>query len=387
MNLMKLMGSARRGAQSLLDSAVRRPGMPGRPPLQQPLGPRPQGSFPGQPPLRFQPPQFPPLRTGAAWPQGQPAGARPRVDIAQLNAAGKQGFNGPRQKLSVEDLGRVLTAGIDPKRVASGELPFSRPQGTPPRRQADSAPARFDGLGAAPGQSPLQTPRPVRRQSMSGPRFDGPRPIAVPPAGQLAGRHNDVDPVVPHFANLERGTARADGNCFFYSMIHHAGPQIARQMGIAEKDLTPQAIRQHIAAEMISNFQMANLGVDNVPMLYGAVLGELREGKKPVSAEQYRAAVGTRLADQSHTLTPNQLTHVAEVAENFSYKDGACDYMPALMAQTFPGLRIVAHTAATTPANEDNYSFKAEGADGVPMSTVRLFLDEGRKHYEPVFDK
>ena len=81
------------------------------------------------------------------------------------------------------------------------------------------------------------------------------------------------------------------------------------------------------------------------------------------------------------------MTHVADVALNFSYKAGACDYMPALMAQTFPGLHIVAHTAATTPANEDNYRYKSDSPGAGPPLTVRLHLDEGLRHYEPVFEK
>ncbi len=214
---------------------------------------------------------------------------------------------------------------------------------------------------------------------------------ARPPEGRDASHINTIEPEVPHFPSLQRGSATADGNCFFHAVTHLAKPLIAAHVGVREEQLTPATVRQHIASDMITRFNELNLGVMEGNELFAVAVPEhLAAHREPVSLDQARAVLVTHLHGQLAGLTPAQLTHVADIAENLAFREGAADSLPLLMAHAFPGLRVAAHGPAVTPQMlENQFSFlhqpHGRGEGAAPEQTVRVYL--AGQHFEPVFEK
>jgi len=213
---------------------------------------------------------------------------------------------------------------------------------------------------------------------------------ARPPEGQNASRLNTVAPGVPHFPNLQRGSAKADGDCFFHSVTHLARPLIASHAGVREDQLTPATVRQHIASDMITRFNELNLGVTEGNELFAAAVDhDLPAHREPVSLDRARAVLAPHLHSQLAGLTPAQLTHVADIAENLAFREGSADSIPLLMSHAFPGLRVAVHGPAVTPQlleNQFSFLHQPHGrADGsAPEQTVRVYL--AGQHFEPVFE-
>ena len=217
-------------------------------------------------------------------------------------------------------------------------------------------------------------------------RDDAPTTIARPPEGENASSMNDVNPEVPGFPDLQRGSAKGDGDCFFHSVIHLARPQIAEALNMRRDEwVTPQAIREHIASDMVAGFASLNLGVvddffvDSFPEELGEqVLPiDLNEAKKLFRDDM------SNMREQLVALTPAQRTYVADILKEQAHTSETADLFPALMAHAFPEIAVVVHNSQSKPERVDDITYRHPDAEQV--HTVRVFFE--REHYEPVTGK
>ena len=210
---------------------------------------------------------------------------------------------------------------------------------------------------------------------------------AVPPEG-LVSEVNNMDPTVPGFPNLYRGSAQNDGDCLLNSVIHLGGPTLASHLGISPDALTADVVRQHVAAHLTSEFQLLNLGISS-GTTYEVLSAVGDENAEPPSRETLVKLLGPRRADEVQTLTSAQQAHVVQVATPRQFGGIVSDTMPTLLADAFPGLTLITHQADSTPetlAERGTFVGRAEGGPPAALpTTVRVYLD--REHYEPVFKR
>lgn len=210
---------------------------------------------------------------------------------------------------------------------------------------------------------------------------------AVPPEG-LVSKTNNVDPTVPGFPNLYRGSAQNDGDCLLNSVIHLGGPTLASHLGVKPDALTADVVRQHVAAHLTSEFQLLNLGVSS-GTTYEVLTALGDENAQPQSRDTLVKLLGPLRADQVLALKPAQQAHVVHVATPRQFGGIVAEMMPALLADAFPGLTLITHQANSTPetlAEHGTFVSRSEGGQpSAPATTVRVYLE--REHYEPVFER
>jgi hypothetical protein len=197
-----------------------------------------------------------------------------------------------------------------------------------------------------------------------------------------------MDPTVPGFPNLYRGSAQNDGDCLLNSVIHLGGPTLASHMGVSPDALTADVVRQHLAAHLTGEFQLLNLGVSS-GTTYELLTAVGDENAQPQSRESLVNLLGPLRADQVLALTPAQQAHVVQVATPRQFGGIVADMMPTLLADAFPGLTLITHQADSTPetlAERGTFVSRADGGQpAAPSTTVRVYLE--REHYEPVFER
>jgi hypothetical protein len=202
---------------------------------------------------------------------------------------------------------------------------------------------------------------------------------------------NNVNSAVPGFPNLYRGSAPADGDCLFHSLIQLAGPAVAKAMGVPIETLNPHSVRKHVAAQLMSDFQLFNLRVINSEHL--KILTEFEyvpeenEGEVELSSLSNQNLVSllgsTQRVQEFESLLPNQQAHIIRVATPQQFGGVTADAMPKLIADAFSGLTVVVHQPGSTAESVQQHGTFSNPSKQ-PEHTVRLFLQD--KHYEPVFE-
>lgn len=274
----------------------------------------------------------------------------------------------------------------DPEAPAQAQMQESPPS-TPAKRKRESAVLRQPDPADDPSTEPLAPPRMLPRQFS-----DVQINRAKPPHGN-ASDFNDVDPTVPGFPQLHRGSALANGDCLFNSLIHIAKPLLAQQTGTPPENLTATTLRQHVASHLIQEFQIHGLsGNQNTAPMAGessyALLSEVEVNPPPPhSRSDLARLLGSELrVAELEVLTPTQQAHVIQVATPLQFGGITADLMPSLLADAFPGLQLITHRHDSSAESLAEYGtfFKnpETGHDGKPLQTVRVYLDN--EHYEPV---
>jgi len=214
---------------------------------------------------------------------------------------------------------------------------------------------------------------------------------ASPPQSDASNFSKNVDSKVPGFPNLHRGTAPADGDCLFHSLIQLAGPSVAKAMGVPVETLNPNSVRKHVAAQLVSDFQLFNLRVINSEHLkvltaFGDIPDENGEGAElpSFSKQDLVSLLGSeQRVKEFEVLDANQKAHVIRVATPQQFGGVTADAMPKLIADAFSDLKVVVHRRdVSADVTEQHNTFSGQSAQ--PQHTVRLFLED--KHYEPVFE-
>jgi hypothetical protein len=202
---------------------------------------------------------------------------------------------------------------------------------------------------------------------------------------------SDLNVAVPGFPNLYRGSAPADGDCLFHSLIQLAGPSVAKAMGVPIETLNPHSVRKHMAAQLMSDFQLFNHHVLNSDHLEVLTALEYVPNESPgdvdlssLSNEDLVSLLGsTKRVEQFGELTLNQQAHVIRVATPRQFVGVTADTMPKLIADAFSDLKVVVHQPSDSADSVEKHStFSTQSAE--TQHTVRLFLED--EHYEPVFE-